>query len=130
MTSRDQVWSFCTLVSSRGGSSPSATCPTSDVGPRAVKGKVQDKDGGVGEYSATVDVIVTFDSLCSLVRSYASRPSDADVLCAKLADAAAGDKENKLNAFRNQVDAKTGPEPGKSFTAEQGALLKLLSTRL
>jgi hypothetical protein len=28
------------------------------------------------------------------------------------------------------VDAKTGPEPGKSFTVEQGALLKLFSTRL
>jgi hypothetical protein len=28
------------------------------------------------------------------------------------------------------VDAKTGSGPGKSFTAAQGALLKLLSTRL
>ena len=97
---------------------------------RSVGGKVRDKDGGIREYTATVNVTVTFDSLCALVRSYARRQSDADALCAKLADAATGDKENKLNAFRNMVDAKTGLEPGKSFTAEQGALLKLLSRRL
>jgi hypothetical protein len=35
-----------------------------------------------------------------------------------------------LKAYRNQVDAKTGPGYGRSFTAEQGGLLKLLSTRL
>ena len=112
------------------GSSASTSCPTSDVGMRSVGGKVRDKDGGIREYTATVGVTVTYDSLCALVRNYARRPSDADALCAKLADAAAGDKANKLNAFRNMVDAKIGPEAGKSFTAEQGALLKLLSTRL
>lgn len=112
------------------GSSASTSCSTTDVGVRSVGGKVRDKDGGIREYTATVNVTVTFDSLCALVRSYARRQSDADALCAKLADAATGDKENKLNAFRNMVDAKTGLEPGKSFTAEQGALLKLLSRRL
>jgi predicted extracellular nuclease len=112
------------------GSAASTSCPTTDVGARSVRGRVRDKDLDIREYTATVDVIVTSDSLCALVRSYAKRPSDADVLCAKLADAETGDKENKLNAFRNMVDAKTGPEPGKSFTAEQGALLKVLSRRL
>jgi hypothetical protein len=112
------------------GSSASTSCPTTDVGVRSVGGKVRDKNGGIREYTATVNVTVTFDSLCALVRSYARRPSDADALCAKLAEAAAGDKENKLSAFRSMVDAKTGPGPGKSFTAEQGALLKLLSRRL
>ncbi len=34
----------------------SATCPTTDNGTRAVKGKIQDKDGGVTEYNATVTV--------------------------------------------------------------------------
>ena len=99
-----------------------------------MKGKVRDKDGGVSEYTATVRVFVTFDSLCALVRSYARRSSDADALCAELDEAAhaadASEKASILGAFRNQVDAKTGTQPGKSFTSEQGALLKLLSTRL
>jgi len=116
------------------GSSASATCPTSDVGTRAVGALIRDKDGGVTEYRGTVSVGVTFDSLCALVRSFARRTEDADALCAKLADAAQaptdGAKAGKLSAFRNQVDAKTGPELGKSFTTDQGALLKLLSTRL
>jgi hypothetical protein len=112
------------------GAVASASCPTADTGARSVGAMVRDKDGDVSEYRATVQVVVTIDSLCTLVRSFALRSQDADALCAKLADAASGDKANKLNAFRNQVDAKTGPEPGKSFTVEQGALLKLLSTRL
>ena len=116
------------------GTASSRSCPTGDTGMRTVKGKVRDKDGGVSEYTATVQVFVTFDSLCALVRSYARRSSDADALCAKLDDAAhaadASEKAGILAAFRNQVDAKTGTQPGKSFTSEQGALLKLLSTRL
>jgi hypothetical protein len=39
-------------------------------------------------------------------------------------------RSNLLKSFRNTVDGMTGSQPGKSFTAEQGALLKLLSTRL
>jgi len=105
------------------GSSTSASCPTTDVGTRSVRAKVQDKDGGVREYTGSVDVTVTSASLCALVRSYAKRPADADALCAKLAD-------GELIAFRNMVDAKTGTEPGKSFTPQQGALLKQLSRRL
>ena len=73
--------------------------------------------------------------LCASCAASLRRTEDADALCAKLADAAQAPNEmapgaGKLNAFRNQVDAKTGSEPGKSFTSDQGALLKLLSTRL
>jgi hypothetical protein len=77
---------------------------------------------------------VSYDSLCSLVRSYAAHPADADTLCAMLDDArkAANPnaKANILKAFRNAVDGRTGTQPDKSFTAQQGAELKLLSTRL
>jgi hypothetical protein len=38
------------------GSSASETCATSDDGSRSVKGKIRDKDGGVGEYTGTVVV--------------------------------------------------------------------------
>jgi predicted extracellular nuclease len=112
------------------GSASSASCATAATATRTVAAKIQDKDGGVSEYSATVRVVVTFDSLCALVRAYSSDPSVADMLCAKLADAAAAStataRAGHLNAFRNQVDAKTG----KAFTPEQAAVLKLLSTSL
>lgn len=116
------------------GSSSSANCATTDVGPRSVGGKVRDKDGGVKEYRGTVSVVATFDGLCSLVRSYAAHPADADTLCAILDDAeSAGSptaKANILKAFRNAVEGRTGTQPDKSFTAEEATELKLLSTRL
>jgi hypothetical protein len=115
-------------------SASSRSCPTSDSGSRSVGGKIQDKDGGVREYTATVQVVVTFASLCDLVRSYATDSKVADDLCDKLAQAETAPtptaRAGHLNAFRNQVDAKTGSEPGKALTPEQGATLKLLSTRL
>jgi uncharacterized protein len=116
------------------GSPAGASCPTTDVGTRSVGGKIRDKDGGVREYRGTVSVVVTYDGLCSLVRSYATHPADADTLCAMLDDARpAGSpnaKANILKAFRNAVDGRTGTQPDKSFTVEQAAELKLLSTRL
>jgi hypothetical protein len=116
------------------GSAATASCPTTDVGTRAVGGKVRDKDGDVSEYRGSVAVVVTYDSLCSLVRSYAAHPADADTLCSMLDDArTAGNpnaRANILKAFRNAVDGRTGTQPDKSFTAQQGAELKLLSTRL
>jgi hypothetical protein len=114
--------------------SSTASCPTADVGDRSVGGKVRDELGAVTEYRGTVRVIVTFDSLCSLAHSYALHQDDADELCALLdaAEAASNPKTraNTLKSFRKTVDGMTGPQPGKSFTAEQGAELKLLSTRL
>jgi large repetitive protein len=38
------------------GSSNTATCPTDDNASRSVKGKVKDKDGGVSEYTGSVEV--------------------------------------------------------------------------
>ncbi len=112
------------------GSSSSASCPTSTVGTRSVGGKIRDDDGGVTEYRATVDVVVTNSSLCDLVESYASDPNVAEQLCHKLEQAAAAPNENArqglLGAFRNNVDAKTG----KGLTVQQAAILKQLSTEL
>ena len=112
------------------GTSSTASCSTSDVGVRTVAAKIRDKDGGVTEYPASVQVIVTVDSLCALVRAYASDPKVADDLCAKLDQVKAvpsgTSRDGLLGAFRNQVDAKVG----KGLTSEQAAELKLLSTRL
>jgi endonuclease/exonuclease/phosphatase family metal-dependent hydrolase len=116
------------------GASASATCATTTTGTRNVGGKIRDKDGGVREYTATVQVVATFASLCDLVELYSSDAKVAEELCDKLAHAAAAPnasaRANLLSAFRNQVDAKTGSEAGKAFTADEGAVLKQLSTEL
>ena len=112
------------------GTASTASCPTTDVVTRDVGGKIRDRDGGVTEYQAKVEVVVTFDSLCALTRASASDPTGADDLCAKLDQAAAAPmgtaRDGVLSAFRNQVDAKVD----KGLTSEQAAELKLLSTRL
>jgi uncharacterized protein len=115
------------------GPASSASCPTSDTGSRSVGGKIRDKDGGVTEYRATVNVVVTYASLCELVHRLVTDPTVAAALCDKLNAAAAaaargndGAKENQLQAFRSQLDAQTG----KSVSAADADLLKRLSTRL
>ena len=107
-----------------------ATCMTTTVGALAVGGKVRDDDGGVTEYRATVQVQVTFASLCSLVRQYADKEGVANALCSKL-DAAAAKSDRKgqeadLHAFVNQVEAQSG----KSLTAEEAAVLVALAGAL
>jgi endonuclease/exonuclease/phosphatase family metal-dependent hydrolase len=110
--------------------SATASCPTTGTGTRSVGAKIQDKDGGVTEYHATVQVGVTFDSLCSLTQSYSKSASVASGLCDKLRTAAATtspkERNNALGAYRNQVDAQTG----KALTAAQAATLKQLSLQL
>jgi PKD domain len=115
------------------GSTASAACPTSDTGTLSVGAEIRDKDGGVTEYRATVDVVVTYASLCLLVRDVVTDSDVAAGLCAKLAAAAgaagrgeAGTEQNQLHAFCNQVDAQTA----KSISPADAALLKMLSTRL
>jgi Bacterial Ig-like domain/PKD domain len=110
-----------------------ASCPTSDTGTLSVGAEIRDKDGGVTEYRATVDVVVTFSSLCDLVSNLVTDPDVAAGLCAKLAAAARagergdlGAEQNQLQAFRNQVDAQTA----KTISAADATLLKTLSTRL
>jgi len=106
-----------------------AACPTDSVGTRSVGGKVLDDDGGVTEYRATVAVVVTFDSLCDLVRAYVDVQSVADSLCEKL-DAAETKKARTgvtdLKSFVNQVDAQSG----KSMTATEAATLIRLAGAL
>jgi hypothetical protein len=95
-----------------------------------VGGKIRDKDGGVSEYRGSVSVVVTFSSLCDLVRAYSTDPKVADDLCAKLERAGtaptAGGREGLLGAFVGQVGAKTD----KGLTPAQAAELTLLAARL
>ncbi len=110
--------------------SSTASCTSVAVGALSVGGKVRDDDGGVTEYRATVQVQVTFASLCSLVRQYADKEGVANALCSKL-DAAAAKSDRKgqeadLHAFVNQVEAQSG----KSLTAEEAAVLVALAGAL
>jgi hypothetical protein len=110
------------------GASSTASCPTSDTGTRSVGGKIRDKDGGVTEYRRTVDVVVTFTSLCQLVKAYTSDAQLISQLCQRLDQAEkapnATAKNAHLASFRDQVD-KSG-----AFTPVQAETLKRLSLRL
>lgn len=115
------------------GVASTASCPTSLTGIRTVGAKIRDKDGGISEYSRTVAVIVTYDSLCALTRTLLTKPGIANALCGKLdkAEAAAaigndGVRDAYLRDYRKQLDAQTG----KSVTAANAGLLKSLSLAL
>jgi uncharacterized protein len=115
------------------GSASTTTCATSDTGVRNVGGRIRDDDGDMTEYHATVNVVVTFTSLCDLVKRVVSDPGVAQGLCDKLTAASAAaargntsSKQSQLQAFRNQVDAQVG----KSISAADAELLKRLSNRL
>jgi large repetitive protein len=109
---------------------PTASCPTTDVGTRTIGAKIQDKDGGVSTYTATVQVTVTFASLCDLVRAYSTDPKVADDLCAKLEQAEGASTQTSrtgaLGSFRNQAYAKVN----KGLTAAQADELNVLSKQL
>ena len=117
------------------GAAASTACTPTVVGPLSVGGKIRDKDGGDSEYRARRpgDGRRTRAS-AQLVGAYSSDTQTTEILCGKLdqARAAATDtaRAGLLNAFRNQVDARTGTEPGKAFTADEGATLIRLSRRL
>jgi hypothetical protein len=111
----------------------SRSCPTSTTGPRTVHGRIKDKDGDVTTYNGTVQVTVTFASLCDLTRTLVTKADVAQSLCDKLVAAAAADaagdtkkSENILAAYRKQVDAQTG----KAITTANAALLEQLSLEL
>jgi hypothetical protein len=111
------------------GTSSTVSCPANDAETLTVRAKIKDKDG-LTEYTGFVEVSVTFDSLCDLVRSYSTDPKVADDLCAKLATAEAALNDNAktgaLGAFANQADAKVD----KGLTAAQAAELEKLSKLL
>jgi predicted extracellular nuclease len=111
-------------------SANTASCPTDAVGVRSVGGKVRDDDGGETEYRGTVAVVVTFDSLCDLVREYVDKQDVETSLCGKLAAAKAKSERKQqqadLKAFVNQVEAQSG----KSMTTTQAATLIRLAGSL
>jgi uncharacterized protein len=111
------------------GPASTASCPTSDTGSVTVGGKIRDDDGGESdEYHATVNVVVTYASLCDLVKTYTSDQQLISQLCQRLQQAEKATsvtaKNSHLATFRDQVD-KSG-----AFTAAEAETLKRLSLRL
>jgi predicted extracellular nuclease len=115
------------------GGSSSASCTPTDTGTLTVRGTISDDDGGTNEYVATVDVTVTFDSLCALTREYSSSEKVADQLC-KWLDKAAEDSERgkpkpaqrHLAKYVKSVEA----EAGRAFSPEEAAILVGLAQSL
>jgi uncharacterized protein len=115
-------------------SSATASCPTSSVAVRTVRGTLRDKDGGETEYSATVAVIVTFDSLCDLTRQYSSKAAVANALCQLLDSAERARNPHVKNAlllaYRVLVLISTGSSSRHAFTVAEGETLIRLSRAL
>jgi endonuclease/exonuclease/phosphatase family metal-dependent hydrolase len=100
-------------------STPTASCPTDDAVARTVRAEIRDRDGAVSEYTASVTVRVTLDSLSALISRWAKNADQASSLIVKL-------QHGQIAAFDHQVDAQAG----KAFTAEQAATLKRLAAEL
>jgi hypothetical protein len=115
------------------GASSTATCATSTTGTLTVHGKIRDQNGDAREYTSTVNVTVTYASLCSLSRDLVTKQDVEDSLCVMLDQAArasaAGDtkkRDGALKNYRQLLDAQAG----KSITAANAALLRSLSLQL
>ncbi len=116
-----------------GQSATFSAASISTPGPRTIKVRVTDAGGLTAVDTATVNVVVTYDSLCALTEALVTKASIAHALCVKLENAEAAAARGNLNArdgmlkaYRNQLDAQTG----KSVSAADAALLKALSLAL
>jgi hypothetical protein len=101
------------------GAASTKSCPTSNVGVLSVGGKIRDKDGGVSEYRASVQAVVTVASLCALTEQFITKEGVAHSMCVKL-------ESGSIKAYINEVEAQTG----KSLTQEQAELLIRLARSL
>jgi hypothetical protein len=114
--------------------SSAATCSAGSAGTLHVGGQIRDKDGGVSEYGANVQVSIGFDGLCALTRSLSHRPKVADGLCKELGKAERARKPSArhrhLRVYRKRVRSHTGMQRMKAFTPDDGALLQRLSRLL
>jgi predicted extracellular nuclease len=110
-------------------SAASTSCTPLDTGALTVHGKLRDQDGDVREYTASITVGVTFQSLCDLVRAYTSDAKTRETLCKRLqlASVEPGAAAAQLQVFRKDVDKA---EADGFLTATEAGTLRRLSTRL
>jgi predicted extracellular nuclease len=117
------------------GPSSSTSCTNVAGGPLTVRATIRDKDGGAREYTATLDVEVTFEAVCGLAAQYATLKQAADTVCNDLERAASfAEKGRHTKQVDDAIDAaardveKWGDRGG--FTAEQQATLLALLGKL
>ena len=110
-----------------------ATFTSTVLGAHTIKVRATDPGGLTAVDSATVNVTVTYDSLCALttvlVTSVGSQTRSAPSSRARPPRSARDNenaKDGPLKAYRNQLDAQTG----KTVSAANAALLKSLSLSL
>ena len=104
-----------------------------NTGPVTVRGTIQDDDGGSAEYTATVDVVVTFDSLCDLTRQYVTKKPVEDGLCKQARRRREGGREGRRKKKQEHLDEyvkQVRKESGKSLTADQAQTLIDLAGQL
>ncbi len=102
-------------------------------GPHTIKVRATDPGDLSAVDTATVNVTVTYDSLCALTKSLVTKKGVEDELCKKLeqAEKAAAkgktkDHDEKLEEYRKKLDQETG----KAVSATSAARLKSLSLYL
>jgi predicted extracellular nuclease len=108
----------------------STSCTPLDTGTLTVRGTIRDQDDSISEYTATVAVRTTFQSVCNLVRAYTSDPKTRDTLCKRLQLASQAHGESVqmlLQVFRKDVDKA---EADGFVPAAAAATLRRLSSRL
>jgi hypothetical protein len=99
------------------GSSTSAPCPTTDNGPRTVKGRIRDKDGGVSSYSVSVDVTNVAPTATFVAPSSVNEGSAVSLSLTGAADPASADT---TAGFTYAFDCGTGGGFG-AFSASNTA---------
>jgi predicted extracellular nuclease len=112
----------------------STTCRTFRPGPLTVRGAIQDKDGGVTTYTATVAVGVTFDAVCELAKEFAATPKAAKKVCDALAkaeqDAARGKRKDVVKDLIKAAAAVVAETARGNYTPKEAATLLLLISKL
>jgi uncharacterized protein len=118
--------SFETPGQSATFSAASADAP----GPRTIRVRVTDPGGLTAVATATVSVVVTYDSLCRLSRDLVTRNAVEKNLCKTLDEAQKAERKGKATEHDRKLDEyrkRLGRETGRSVSAADAAQLESLS---
>lgn len=104
-----------------------------DVGLNTFSATASDAAGNVGRATTSFQVVVTYDSLCTLTRRFVDRGGIAGGLCSKLDSgaraAARGDQDGERKAVDRYI-RQVRAQSGKAITVEHAAILIRLAGAL
>jgi hypothetical protein len=114
----------------------SSTCPTVNapayslsLGSHTLTGSATDNADNSTTTSTSFTVIVTYQSLCTLGRSFEAKAQTADVMCGLLRLAQIADASNKTAAKAGIIHAYSSlvrSQSGRTLTQDQAAILERL----